>query len=93
VCGANREGGRWRRELEALVGVSWCACCRARARRCAALTGKGGRWRCELEALVGYHLDLDRLRGLFFAAGESLHPGFAERPGTAATNNKALWLE
>ena len=38
---------------------------------------------------VYYRLDLDRMRGLFFAAGESLHPGFAERPGTAATNEDA----
>lgn len=29
---------------------------------------------------VYYSLDLDRLKGLYFAAGESLHPGISDRP-------------
>ena len=33
---------------------------------------------------VYYHLDLERLKGLFFAASEGLHPGLAGRPETAA---------
>jgi ArsR family transcriptional regulator, arsenate/arsenite/antimonite-responsive transcriptional repressor / arsenate reductase (thioredoxin) len=32
---------------------------------------------------VYYSLDLSRLRGLYFATGESLHPGLAEAPQTA----------
>ncbi len=36
---------------------------------------------------IYYHLDLDRFKSLFFSAGESLHPGFAERHATAATDN------
>ena len=34
---------------------------------------------------VYYSLDLERLRGLFLAAGESLHPGLAAVPAPAAT--------
>src|SRR5436305_5813813 len=33
---------------------------------------------------VYYSLDLDRLKGLYFAAGESLHPGISDRPHTAS---------
>jgi thioredoxin type arsenate reductase len=33
---------------------------------------------------IYYSLDLDRVRHLFFSAGESLHPGLAERPTAAA---------
>lgn len=33
---------------------------------------------------VYYSLDLDRLKGLYFAAGESLHPGISDRPQTAS---------
>ena len=33
---------------------------------------------------VYYSLDLDRLKGLYLAAGESLHPGFTGRPDAAA---------
>jgi protein-tyrosine-phosphatase len=33
---------------------------------------------------VYYSLDLDRLRGLYFAAGESLHPGISGRPHVAS---------
>ena len=29
---------------------------------------------------VYYSLDLDRLKGMYFAAGESLHPGISDRP-------------
>jgi thioredoxin type arsenate reductase len=32
---------------------------------------------------VYYSLDLDRLKGLYFAAGESLHPGISDRPQAA----------
>jgi thioredoxin type arsenate reductase len=32
---------------------------------------------------VYYSLDLDRLKGLYFAAGESLHPGISGRPHAA----------
>lgn len=32
---------------------------------------------------VYYSLDLDRLKGLYFAAGERLHPGISDRPYTA----------
>ncbi len=32
---------------------------------------------------IYYSLDLDRLKGLYFAAGESLHPGISERPHVA----------
>ena len=33
---------------------------------------------------IYYSLDLDRLRGLYLSAGESLHPGFADRPAAAS---------
>lgn len=33
---------------------------------------------------VYYSLDLDRLKGLYFAAGESLHPGISDRPRVAS---------
>jgi protein-tyrosine-phosphatase len=33
---------------------------------------------------VYYSLDLDRLKGLYFAAGESLHPGISDRPQEAS---------
>lgn len=33
---------------------------------------------------VYYSLDLDRLKGLYFAAGDSLHPGISGQPHTAA---------
>lgn len=33
---------------------------------------------------VYYSLDLDRLKGLYFSAGESLHPGISERPYTGS---------
>jgi thioredoxin type arsenate reductase len=33
---------------------------------------------------VYYSLDLDRLKGLYFAAGESLHPGISDRPHVAS---------
>jgi thioredoxin type arsenate reductase len=33
---------------------------------------------------VYYSLDLDRLKGLYLAVGESLHPGFTERPAAAS---------
>ena len=33
---------------------------------------------------VYYSLELDRLKGLYLAAGESLHPGFSGQPATAA---------
>ena len=33
---------------------------------------------------VYYSLDLERLRGLYFATGETLHPGLAEAPSAAA---------
>jgi len=33
---------------------------------------------------VYYSLDLDRLRGLYFATGETLHPGLAEASGSPA---------
>ncbi len=39
---------------------------------------------------VYYSLDLDRLKGLYFAAGESLHPGISERPLTASENETSL---
>jgi thioredoxin type arsenate reductase len=51
---------------------------------------RGDRRVQELVALVGdrrdvyYSLDLDRLKGLYFAAGESLHPGISERPYVAS---------
>ena len=32
---------------------------------------------------VYYSLDLDRLKGMYFAAGESLHPGISDRPHVA----------
>lgn len=32
---------------------------------------------------VYYSLDLDRLKGMYFAAGESLHPGISDRPQAA----------
>lgn len=41
---------------------------------------------------VYYSLDLERLKGLYFAAGESLHPGISDRPqagsGTAAGDSR-----
>jgi thioredoxin type arsenate reductase len=33
---------------------------------------------------IYYSLDLDRLKGLYLAAGESLHPGFTDRPAASA---------
>lgn len=39
---------------------------------------------------IYYSLDLDRLKGLYFAAGESLHPGFTE--GTTAATSDAVKL-
>jgi thioredoxin type arsenate reductase len=33
---------------------------------------------------VYYSLDLERLKGLYFAAGESLHPGISDRPYVAS---------
>jgi thioredoxin type arsenate reductase len=36
---------------------------------------------------IYYHLDLDRLKGLFFAASESLHPGMVERPAATAAHD------
>lgn len=34
---------------------------------------------------VYYSLDLDRLKGMYFAAGESLHPGISDRPVASST--------
>ena len=39
---------------------------------------------------VYYSLDLDRLKGLYFAAGESLHPGISDRPLTASETETSL---
>jgi thioredoxin type arsenate reductase len=36
---------------------------------------------------IYYSLDLERLQGLFFAAGESLHPGMGERPAAMAAHD------
>ncbi len=38
---------------------------------------------------VYYSLDLDRLKGLYFAAGESLHPGIPDRPHAASGTDTA----